>query len=188
MLDITMKIDKDDEIFREINNEENEHMRDGHIGTHIDVYNKTDIPMEYFRTSAVIIDCTEYEIEKEIGIEIVDNIDIKEEMTVIFKTDMIKKCSYSSEGYRNHHQLSYELIEYLISKKIAFLGIDASGIRKGEGHKTTDIKCELHNVFVIENLDLRKIKEKGNIYTTAYTMWEEDKEATALQARIILDM
>ena len=57
-------------------------------------------------------------------------------------------CAYADDGI----QLSHAVIDYLIEKRIHFVGIDAVGIRNGPEHTPADKRCEAGGVYVVENL------------------------------------
>ena len=54
--------------------------------------------------------------------------------------------------YKEHPQLSMELIHALLEKKVSIIGIDFAGVRRGAEHIPTDQLCAEQGVFVIENL------------------------------------
>lgn len=166
--------------------QENKHIAMGHIGTHLDTYNKSEIPLEYFKRNGKLIDIEDISEKREIEIEDLDNVEIEKGDFVIFKTGRIGKIYGTEEYFKNHPQLSNKLIDYLIEKKVSFIGIDASGIRRGDEHTDADKLCEENQVFVIENLDnLDKINSSN---FTVYTMWLEDEEATGLKCRVICEI
>ena len=71
---------------------------------------------------------------------------------------MYEMGTYFKEYFKNHPQLSYELIEELLKKQISIIGIDFSGIRNGNEHIPADQKCADNGAFVIENLcNLHKV-------------------------------
>lgn len=165
--------------------QENKYLATGHVGSHLDTYMKSSIPIEYFKRNGILINASEYAGEREIEISDLLNIDIKEGDFILFRTDQIKKEYGTKEYFNNHPQLSHELIEFLCKKKVSFIGIDASGIRRSEQHKDADIFCEKNSTYVIENLsNLDKLT--GNF--TVYTMWLEDEFATGLRCRVIADI
>lgn len=50
MIDITMKLEKDNQVWKWLESKENKLLNAGHVGTHIDVYKKSQVPLEYFNT------------------------------------------------------------------------------------------------------------------------------------------
>ena len=74
-------------------------------------------------------------------------------MFVCFYTCFIEEAGYGAERYfRRHSQLSFSVIEALVKKETAIIGIDSAGIRRGKEHPLTDQYCADHGVFVVENL------------------------------------
>ena len=148
---------------------------------------KVKVPENYFESHGIVVDCRSYNINDEIGIESIKDLKIKEGTFIIFRTDMMNKYPYGSEAYINeHYQLSLELIDYLISKKVNFIGVDFAGVRRGKEHFQADIKCENEKVYVIENLDLTKIKEFSNPIKI-YTVWINNPLATGLATRVFIE-
>lgn len=144
--DLTLKITP--KLIKDANGNEKKSLM-GHMGTHFDVMDK-EFPLEYLHLPAIIFDVSQY---KEIGIEHVDLNQVEEGMFVAFSTHFIEKVGYGNKEYfSNHPQLSNELIEELIKRKVAIIGIDCAGIRRGKEHTPIDQHCANHNVFVIENL------------------------------------
>jgi kynurenine formamidase len=185
MIDITIRLEKDHEAWKWLDSQEYKLANAGHIGTHIDVYEKSDIPIEYFKTIGVLIDCTNYYLEKEIGIEVLRDVEIRQDSFVIFKTDIQRKYPYGSDVYINqHYELSWELINYLLEQKVCFIGIDCAGIRRGKEHFRADVKAERNRTFVIENLDLRNLTSR---IFFVYTMWINNPFSTGLSARVLVD-
>lgn len=86
----------------------------------------------------------------------VSDIDINlvhSDMFIAFYTGYIEKYEYGTKPYfKSHPQLSDELIDQLLSRKISIIGIDCAGIRRGSEHTPKDQYCADRGVFVIENL------------------------------------
>lgn len=125
----------------------------GHLGTHFDVMNLV-FPLENAKRSGLIFNRVkeamggqDLELEE-------DKLSLVEEGDfVIFRTGAIETMAYGSQAYFGHHpQLSVALIEALISRGAAMIGIDAAGIRRGPEHTPMDQYCADHGVFVVENL------------------------------------
>lgn len=182
IIDLTTKID--DEIIEPwLAKEENRHIAMGHVGTHLDTYLKSEIPLEYFKRRGLVIDGSAYAEEREIGLEDIRGMDIGEGDFVIFRTDRIKKTYGTKDYFKDHPQLSQDLISHLCKMKVSFIGIDTAGIRRGEEHREADILCEENNIYVIENLtNLDKLKNENLLI---YTMWLDDSKATGLRCRVI---
>lgn len=187
MIDISLKLERSNDVWNWLKSQENKLVSAGHIGTHIDVYNKSEVPENYIKSRGVIVDCNKYELDKEIGMECIKDKIINNGDFIIFKTNIGKKYPYGSDIYiKSHHQLSLELIDYLITKKVHFIGIDCAGIRRGKEHFEADIKCENNNVYVVENLDLSQFihfEQEINVYT----VWINNPFATGLATRVLID-
>ncbi len=52
---------------------------------------KVIFQFEYFKTTGVLIDCTNYSLEEEIGIEVLRDVEIKQGSFVIFKNKYTKE-------------------------------------------------------------------------------------------------
>lgn len=165
--------------------QENRHIAMGHVGTHLDTYLKSEIPLEYFKRRGILVNTTAFSETREIDKIDISGLDIREGDFVVFRTDRIKKVYGTKEYFENHPQLSHELIEELCHRKISFIGIDTAGIRQGDEHTPADKLCEDNNIYVIENLtNLDKITT-NNFFV--YTMWLDDKEATGLKCRVMCE-
>ena len=123
----------------------------GHLGTHFDVMNK-EFPLEYTKREAYVFDVSGIG-NGEIGVNDIDLSKVHEGMFIGFCTGFIEKEGYGTEKYRHEHpQLSHELIDALLERKIAIIGIDFAGVRRGREHTPADQKCADRNTFVVENL------------------------------------
>lgn len=183
-LDLTIMISQSNPLIQWAKSQDNPHVAMGHIGTHLDTYEKSNIPLDYFKSKGVIFDVR--------NIVQVSPADIKVEHIpkngfVLFRTGQIEKYPYGDKLYfDNHPQLSQELIHLLCEQKVRFIGVDCAGIRQHVEHEQADRFCEKHGVYVIENLcNLDQISGEGFI---VYTMWLDDEEMTGLKCRVIIEM
>ncbi|MGB5824380.1 MAG: cyclase family protein [Proteocatella sp.] len=187
MIDISLKLERNNVVWNWLKSQENKLISSGHIGTHIDVYNKSEVPESYIKSRGVIVDCSKYGLDKEIGMESIKDKIINSGDFVIFKTNIGEEHPYGSEAYvKSHHQLSMDLIDCLIGKKVNFIGIDCAGIRRGKEHFEADIKCENNNVYVVENLDLSKLVHYSK-EINVYAIWINNPFATGLATRVLID-
>ncbi len=129
----------------------------GHLGTHFDVMDK-EFPLEFTRRAAIV-----FNVKGLLNINL-SNIDIhliEKDMFIAFYTGFIDDEQYGTKKYfREHPQLSNELIEALLDKKVSIIGIDFAGVRRGLEHTPMDRYCANRGVFIIENLcNLDKILE-----------------------------
>ena len=149
IIDITVKVSPD--LFK--NAHANERMAfNGHIGTHFDVMNK-EFPLSYTELNGLIFDVSHVPTEQEITIDDIDIELIAENQFVAFHSGFIEKEGYGTHKYFTEHpQLSFELIDILLKKKVAIIGVDFAGVRQGSEHTKTDQRCADQNVFIVENL------------------------------------
>jgi len=165
-IDLTVEVKKEkwEEIFS------NEKMTAlGHLGTHFDAMNKS-FNLEQAKKSGLVFDVssvTDRDIETaDIAGEKVTPGDF-----VLFHTGFLKKEGYGTKKYFTEHpQLSSDLIQFLLIKQAAMIGIDAAGIRRGEEHIPADQLCADNGVFVVENIDNLDIliNKTGNKSFTIY--------------------
>jgi len=148
-IDLTVSVSKEtwNEIFK------NEKMTAfGHVGTHFDVKNK-EFSLDNTIRNGKIFDVKSI-TDRDIEINDIDSSEINKDDFVMFNTGYLKEVGYGTkEYYKSHPQLSNELIELLIEKKVSMIGIDAAGIRSGAEHGPIDQYCADKNIFVVENLD-----------------------------------
>lgn len=150
---------------------ENEKMiRLGHLGTHFDVMDR-EFSLDYWKLRGKVIKAMDI-VERDIEIKDIETSAIQKDDFIVFYTGFPGKTEYGSEIYFTEHpQLSMELINFLLTKKIKMIGIDAAGLRRGKEHTPTDQLCADNDVFVVENianLDLlyQKVNDKPfSIYT-----------------------
>ena len=123
----------------------------GHVGTHFDVLDR-EFPLEFLEREAVAFDVSSV-TERDITQDDVDLSQVKEGFFVAFYSGFVDKAAYGTDLYfKKHPQLSYELIDRLLEKKISIIGIDFAGLRRGSEHHPVDVLCVERGVFVVENL------------------------------------
>ncbi|MBQ1877581.1 MAG: cyclase family protein [Erysipelotrichaceae bacterium] len=142
----------------------------GHLGTHFDVMNR-EFPLEYTELPGIVFDI-EGIVDRDIGVTDIALDRVKAGMFVLFHTGFLEKEGYGTPVYSHQHpQLSPQLIEKLIERKIALIGVDCAGIRRGREHTPADQLCADNNVFVIENLcSLKDLAGKNNLLIHTYPM------------------
>lgn len=121
----------------------------GHLGTHFDVMNK-EFPLEFVKREVLSGD--------------IDVSLVRENMFVAFYTGFIDDEGYGTKKYFTEHpELSNELIDKLLDKKVSIIGVDFAGVRRGAEHTPKDQYCADRGVFIIENLcNLDKILRGKN--------------------------
>ena len=89
------------------------------------------------------------------------------------------------EKYFDHPELSMEIIEWLCSKEINMVGIDALGVGRLKNHGAYDRFLVDRDVFVIENLtNLKSIDNKSfKVYCLPLNIEGSD----ALLTRVIVE-
>ncbi len=121
----------------------------GHLGTHFDVMDK-EFPLEYTRREGICFDVRGLE---EISGENVNLGMIESGMFVAFYSGFIEEIGYGTQVYfKEHPQLSHDLIDALLTKGVSVIAIDFAGVRRGKEHTPADQKCADQGTFVIENL------------------------------------
>ncbi|WP_131783361.1 cyclase family protein [Legionella gresilensis] len=185
-IDLTLNLNElamDKEV---INDKADVILKSGHYGTHIDIHLKTKIPLEYIENRALLFDVSHIK-DRDIESTDIDIDAIKEKDCLIFKTDRIREHAYGTQAYFHQHpQLSSELIDLLIVKKIHVIAIDAAGIRRGQEHALADKRCEAQGIYIVENitnLDLLNKQVKGDF--CIYLMWLNLPEKTGLPCKIV---
>lgn len=161
----------------------------GHLGTHFDVMNK-EFPLDYLKRKAIVFDVSLIK-DREISSGDVDLGLVKEGMFVAFSTGFIEEVGYGGKVYFTEHpQLSNELIDELLVKKISIIGVDFAGLRRGAEHTPKDQYCADRGVFVIENLcNLGAILQgKGSACFTANTYPIKYAAMTGLPCRVVAEV
>lgn len=182
-IDLTTNVSQNSPLIRWANSQDNPHVAMGHIGTHLDTYEKTAIPLEYFKSQGILFDVR--------GIPEITTEDVALDMIrpgdfVLFRTGRIEEHAYGEPAYFEHHpQLSHELIAALTEKEIRFIGVDCPGIRRHSEHEAVDRLCEQRGIYIIENLS--NLDQLHSRRFAVYTMWLEDEKMTGLRCRVIAE-
>lgn len=186
MIDLTTKIEVGSPALDWVNTQENRLAAMGHVGTHLDTYCKTEIPIEYFKSPGVLIDVTSIVPARDVEVEDVQEVEIPANAFVLFRTDQLRKYGYATDAYfHDGPQLSHQLIDYLLKKKVRFIGIDCEGLRRRAEHQAADRLCETNGTYVIENLcNMDRITHSQ---FTVYTMWIDDIDQTGLKCRVLVE-
>lgn len=158
----------------------------GHMGTHFDVMDK-EFPLEYTARRGVIFDVAHIR-GRDISVEDIDLRQVHENMFVAFHTGFIDEVEYGTPKYfKEHPQLSHELIKSLLDKNISIIGIDCAGIRSGKEHVPADQRCADCGVFVVENLaNLKALLSVGTEFT-ARTYPVRFTGRTGLPCRVVAE-
>ncbi|MCP4401239.1 MAG: cyclase [bacterium] len=123
----------------------------GHLGTHFDVMDK-EFPLSFVKREGIVFDVSGI-TERTIEEQDIDISKVQKDMFVAFFSGFIDHVEYGTKKYfKEHPQLSNELIDTLLEKSISIIGIDFAGVRKGEEHTPKDQYCADKGVFIVENL------------------------------------
>lgn len=184
LVELTVEVPADSPVVQWARTQKNSYAAMGHVGTHLDRYEKTKIPLEYFKSDGVLFNVVGRD---EVQICDVDLEKIKPGSFVLFRTGRIEEHEYGSREYfADHPQLSHELIEKLAESGIRFIGVDCAGIRRGAEHEPADRLCEKNGIYVIENLaDLGRIESES---FTVYAAWRNEEGLTGLPCRVIVEI
>ncbi|MDO4197803.1 MAG: cyclase family protein [Erysipelotrichaceae bacterium] len=158
----------------------------GHLGTHFDVMNKV-FPLQYTRRKGIVFDISNIK-ERDIEINDIDLSKVNEDMFVAFYSGFIEEVGYGNQTYfKEHPQLSNELIDALLDKKVSIIGVDFAGVRRGKEHTPKDQYCADRGVFIVENLcNLKELINKDNIIINTYPM--NYAEMSGLPCRVVAEV
>lgn len=131
------------------------------MGTHIDVMSSD----AYISEDRLIAEGIKFDVshitDREVTLEDLDLSIVKEGVYVFFQTNWDKYLE-DDVKYNNHPDISFSVIEYLASKKVNMIGIDALGLGKGRLHGEIDRFLGKEGKYSIENLtNLDKIPESN---------------------------
>ncbi len=190
-IDLSVKVDKETLELIGLSTKAIEQNLDkaGHIGTHFDVMDK-EFSIENAITKGRIFDISSLNSEKVMP-EDIDLSSVQPHDFIMFYTGILKKYGYGTKEYFSTYiELSDELVDALIAKKVNFIGVDMAGAKKPADHPRIDQHCANHGIFVIENLnhlDLLLEESKRNHFTT-YTFPVNMVGFTGLPCRIIAEI
>ncbi|MDK2865215.1 MAG: hypothetical protein PWP37_1407 [Thermotogota bacterium] len=165
----------------------------GHLGTHFDVMDK-EFPLSYVIREGVVFDVEEvvrHDADMEIDVKHIDLSIIEQDTFIAFYSGFGKKHPYGTEEYsKKHPQLSDELIDALLDKRISIIGIDFAGIKRDPEHSAKDQYCADRGVFIVENLcNLdRVLKDKDHAFCTFYTFPIKFAGWTGLPCRVVAEV
>ena len=160
----------------------------GHLGTHFDVMNK-EFPLVFTKRNALVFDVSGI-VDRDIELSDIDIDLVREDMFVALYTGFIEKEEYGTKTYfESHPQLSNELIDGLLHKKVSIIGIDFAGVRRGKEHTPKDQYCADRGAFVIENLcnlsQVLNLTTAGNFLANTYPINFEG--LTGLPCRVVAE-
>lgn len=103
---------------------------------------------------------------------------------VFFRTDWSKFVN--TEKYYNHPELSPEVVQWLVSKQINAVGIDARGLGRARRHGEYDRLLIENNIFVIENLANLSAIPKKEFKVYCFPLRIENVDA--IPARVVVEI
>lgn len=159
----------------------------GHLGTHFDVMDK-EFPLEFTTREGIVFDVSHIK-DRDIQISDIDLDKLKKDMFVAIYSGFIEKTPYGQQKYfKEHPQLSNELLEALINKEISLLGIDFAGVRRGNEHTPMDQHFADNGIFIIENLcNLKQVLSISETFI-ANTYPMNYSEMSGLPCRVVAEI
>ena len=161
----------------------------GHLGTHFDVMNK-EFPLDYTELNGIVFDIRNVR-QGEIQLSDIDMDKVQSGMFVAFYSGFIEDVGYGGKVYFSEHPtLSMQLIEGLMDRGVAIIGVDFAGVRRGAEHTPTDQICADRGVFIIENLCNLSAVLAGKSCTTfkASTYPMNFSDMTGLPCRVVANV
>ncbi|WP_273321064.1 cyclase family protein [Vallitalea guaymasensis] len=154
------------------------------MGTHIDVMS-ADVLLENERlVSQGIKFNVSHVTDRPVELKDLDISLIKEGHFIFFQTNWDKYLD-DEDKYNTHPEISMEVIEYLVDKKVNMIGIDTLGLGYGKNHGLIDTFVGKKGIYAIENLtNLDKIPSKD---FRVYCLPMKIEGLDALPARILVE-
>lgn len=154
------------------------------MGTHIDVMAKNvTIENERLISEGIKFDVS-HVIDRKIELKDIDVNCVKEGTFIFFQTNWDKYFNDENK-YNTHPEISMEVIEFLVEKKVNMIGIDTLGLGLGKNHGIIDVYLGKHKTYAIENLsNLENIPKEG---FKVYCLPMKIEGLDALPARILVE-
>lgn len=187
LIDISMEMDlKDLVLLPDYEKDLVSLMKNGHLGTHIDVKGDNFNLSNCIRNGR-IFDAThvkngEVEPGDLYGIDKISKNDF-----VIIHTGWSEKEVYGTQKYFNEHpEISMDLLGFFISKGVSLIGIDAPGLKRGDLHSKIDGYLADHGILAVENLcNLESIE--GEVFQV-YCFPINVKNVSGLPCRVLVEI
>ena len=103
---------------------------------------------------------------------------------VFFRTDWSKHIG--TEKYFDHPELTMDVVQWLISKKVNMTGIDALGLGQGRRHGEYDRLLVRNDIFVLENLTNLSAIPQNAFKVYCFPLRLEQIEA--IPARVVVEI
>jgi kynurenine formamidase len=186
LLDLSVKVPR--AMWREIF--QNEKMTSlGHLGTHFDVADQ-EFRLANLRRRGRVFD-VRGAAGRDVEARDLDAARIEKDDFILLYTGFLQQEGYGTPRYfRSHPQLSRELIELLLGKRVSLIGIDAAGIRRGAEHTPIDRSCAQRGVFIVENLtnlDLL-LQKAGDAAFEVFTFPIHFEGLSGLPCRVVAEL
>jgi kynurenine formamidase len=181
-IDITLKVTPE-----MIENASKKPELQGHIGTHFDVMGQ-EFPLEYTEREGIVFDVSGV-TDREIALSDIEIDRVDKGMFVALYTGFVERVGYDGEGYfKQHPQLTHELIETLVDRGVSILALDFAGVRRGKEHTPKDQYCAEHGTFVVENLcNLKALLDAGGRFV-AHTYPMNCVGISGLPCRVVAEL
>lgn len=156
-----------------------------HTATHVDlVFIENRIAPQRMIGTGKLLDVKEVP-GNEIQLSHVEHqVEIEEGDFVFFRTDWSKFVN--TDKYYNHPELSADVVQWLISKKVNAVGIDALGLGRGAKHGLFDKMLNTNGIFVIENLTNLSAISAKKFRTYCFPLKLENVDA--IPARVLIEL
>lgn len=121
-----------------------------HTATHLDLVSKErSVDLHRMISNAWIIDVTQSTGGK-ITRDDLGDIRVRPDDSVLFRTDWSRYID--TARYYEHPELTPDVLDWLIERRVNIVGIDAQGLGQGATHGEYDHKLARHDIYVLENL------------------------------------
>ena len=156
-----------------------------HTATHVDlVFAENRIEPERMIGRGKLIVVTELP-GSEIRLDDIEHqVEIESGDFVFFRTDWSKLVG--TEEYHNHPELSPEVVQWLVSKQVSAVGIDARGLGRDRRHGEYDRLLIKNDIFVIENLANLSAVPRREFKVYCFPLKIENTDA--LPARVVVEI
>jgi kynurenine formamidase len=122
-----------------------------HTATHVDlVFAGKGIDPERMIGTGRLLDVTRVSGSEIQLADVANQVEVQNGDYVLFRTDWSKFVD--TEKYYQHPELTSDVVQWLISKRVNAVGIDALGLGRGRRHGEYDRLLIKNDIFVIENL------------------------------------
>ena len=156
-----------------------------HTATHVDlVFMEKRIDPRRMIGTGKLIDVTQASGG---GIRLDDvkhQVEIESGDFVFFRTDWSEFVG--TMKYYDHPELSLEVVQWLVSKNINAVGIDALGLGRDRRHGEYDRLLARNNIFVIENLANLSAIPQNKFNTYCFPLKIENTDA--IPARVVVEI